>query len=501
MGRICVKVSAKSGHTDDRGDFDQAGAGQMPNINGTWQDDTLDGGSGDDSIRGQSGDDSLSGNGGDDTLDGASGSDTLDGGDGNDDLDGGSQDDLLRGGDGDDTLEGASGADTLEGGAGDDLIEGASQDDIIWGGDGADTITGDSGTDLVSGGSGADLIDGGSQNDTLFGGAGDDTIVGGSGNDWLEGGAGDDLIDGGGYGGGSDTIVFGPGMGNDTVDGFNPDTDFLHVRGVDIDDVILTPTDDPRVWVLTIDGVPDTSLTLDFSHYWNGNLQVTDLIDRVINDEDTLPPEDPYAEPICLTAGMRVETARGLVPVGALRRGDLVRTLDAGFQPVRAVLRRWFPLAELRAEPSCRPVRIPAGAFGGGLPWRDMTVSMQHNFLAVDPLGEAPEALIRARHIADMLGMGCIDDAPTRGETYVHVLLDAHHLIRAEGVWTETIFTGERVMARDAVLSRLAGTRPLPVMPDRARPALSRRDLRNFARYILGQRMPGGCDGPLSRVA
>jgi hypothetical protein len=461
----------------------------MPIINGTWQDDTLDGGSGDDTIRGFSGDDSLSGQAGDDTLLGASGADTLDGGAGNDLLDGGSQDDLLRGGDGDDTLEGGSGEDTLEGGAGADLIEGASQDDIIWGGDGADTITGDSGSDLVSGGSGNDRIEGGSQDDTLFGGAGDDTLVGGSNDDWLEGGLGDDLIDAGGYSGGSDTIVFGPGMGNDTIDGFNPTTDFLHVGGVPIEDVIFSPTADPKVWVLTFDGVPDTSLTLDFSHFWNANLQFDDLIDRVIDDAVTLPPEDPYAEPICLTAGMRVETARGLVPAGALRAGDLVRTLDAGWQPVRTVLRRWFPRADLVAEPSLRPVRIPAGTFGGGLPWRDMTVSLQHCFLAVDPLGHRPEALVRSRHIADMLEMGRIEDAPTQGETYVHLLLDRHHLIRAEGVWTETIFTGPRALTQDAVLSRLAKGHALPVMTERARPALPRRDLRDFAGYILGQHL------------
>lgn len=458
----------------------------MPNINGTWRDDTLAGGADDDRIRGQSGDDSLSGNGGDDRLEGGSGDDTLEGGDGDDDLDGGSQDDLLSGGTGDDTLEGGSGADTLFGGDGDDLIEGASQEDVISAGAGDDTVDGGSQSDLVSGGDGDDLLDGGTQDDTIFGGAGNDTLIGGSNDDWLDGGAGDDLIDAGGYGGGSDTIAFGPGMGDDTVDGFNPTTDFLHVGNADLEDVILTPTDDPRVWVLTIDGVPDSSLTLDFSHYWDTNLQVDALIDRVLTDADTVPPDDPSAEPICLTAGARVETARGLVPACALREGDLLLTRDAGYQPLRAMLRRRFPLRALRGDPALCPVRIRAGAFGGGLPLRDMSVSVQHCFLASDPRGLRPEALIRARHLADMLGVATLDTAPVRGETYVHLLLDAHHLVRAEGVWTETIFTGPRVLAQDAVLSRMLGARRLPVMADRVRPALTRRDLRDFDGYRLG---------------
>ncbi len=459
----------------------------MPNIDGTWQDDTLSGGSGDDSIRGFSGDDSLSGGDGDDTLRGASGDDTLVGGEGDDLLDGDSQNDLLIGGEGDDTLIGASGEDTLEGGDGDDLIDGASQEDVIWGGDGEDTVNGGSQDDLISGGDGDDYLDGGTQSDTIFGGAGNDTLVGGSNEDWLDGGAGDDLIQADGYGGGSDTIVFGPGMGNDTIQGFNPATDFLHVGGVDRADLVFTPTADPRIWVLTIDGVPDTSLTIDFTFYWDAGVNIAQLDDRVLTDTDVTPPDDPYEDPICLTAAVQVETARGPVPAAALREGDLVRTLDGGWQPVRAVLRRWFPATELAADPALRPVRIAAGAFGRGLPVRDMRVSLQHCFLAVDPDGRHPQAIIRARHLADTLGLAELSgDVPPQGETYVHILLDAHHLILADGVWTETIFAGPRVVASDVVLTRMLGGRRLPEMTERVRPALTRRDLRGFAGYVIG---------------
>jgi len=467
----------------------QAGERQLPIINGTWQDDTLQGGSGDDSIRGGSGNDSLSGGDGNDTLRGESGNDTLVGGAGDDLLDGGSQDDLLIGGDGNDTLYGGSERDTLEGGAGDDLITGGSQEDVIWGGDGDDTIDGGSEADLISGGDGDDFIDGGSSDDTLFGGAGNDTLYGGSGSDWLEGGLGDDLILAGDYEGGNDTIVFGPGMGHDTVDGFNPTQDFLHIGDVAREDLIFTATADPRIWVLTIDGVPDTSLTIDFTFYWDAGVNIAALDDRVLTDADVAPPEDPYEEPICLTAGTMVETARGLVAAAALREGDLLRTLDAGWQPVRAVFRRWFAASELAAEPSLRPVHIPAGALGEGLPFRDMRVSLQHCFLAVDPAGRVPEGLIRARHLADSLGLACLSRGrPARGETYVHLLLDAHHLIRAEGVWTETIFAGPRAMRHDLVLSRLLACRRLPEMAERVRPALTRRDLRDFSGYVVGRR-------------
>jgi hypothetical protein len=215
---------------------------------------------------------------------------------------------------------------------------------------------------------------------------------------------------------------------------------------------------------------------------------VAALSGRVLTDGQVTPPTDPYAEPICLTAAVRVETARGLVPAAALQPGDLVRTLDAGFQPVRAVLRRWFPAAEIAAEAALRPVRIAAGAFGGGLPWRDMQVSLQHCFLAADPGGGAPEALVRARHLADMLGLADLPAAPPAcGATYVHLLLDAHHLIRAEGVWTETIFAGPRIADEDPVLARMLGGRRLPRMAARVRPALTRRDLRAFAGYVIGR--------------
>lgn len=460
-------------------------------VRGDEGNDTIFGGGGDDDLSGQSQDDLIDGGDGNDTIDGNSGDDTLHGGDGDDSIKGGSQDDLVTGGAGNDTLDGESGADTLEGGDGDDLILGQSGVDQIWGDAGNDTIDGGSDNDLVSGGQGDDEIVGNSGNDSLFGGFGNDTITGGDGNDWMEGGAGDDLIDAGGYAGGADTIVFGPGFGNDTIDGFNPASDFLHIGGADPSDVIFTATADPKVWVLTLDGVPDASLTLDFGFYWNANVQPTALATRVITNDDAPIPVDPYGEPICLTAGAMVETRRGIVPAAMLMQGDLLRTLDAGWQPLRAVLRRTVTQADMAADPALRPVEFARGAFGGGKPLRDMAVSLQHGFLAVDRADPTRETLIRARHLAEMLALGTMSGTvPARSVTYVHLLLDRHHLIRADGVWTETVFTGPRAIAADAVLQGMIAGRCLPAMADRVRPLLLRRDLRDGRSFVIGRR-PG----------
>lgn len=428
----------------------------MPNnINGSWQNDSLTGTSGDDKIKGKSGDDTLEGLAGDDTLQGGSGEDVLLGGDDNDELEGGSGHDTLSGGDGDDTLEG------------------------------------DSGDDLLSGGAGDDVLDGGWGADTLFGGAGDDTIhaIGG---DVVDGGAGDDYVDMGGYSGGSDTIAFGPGSGHDTAMAWSPDSDRIHIGSADPADVILTATADPQIWVMTLDGVPDASLTLDFTYHWDSSLNEADILDRVLTNADTLLPDDPF-DPICLTTGTMIDTSTGPRPIETLRPGDVVLTLDAGPQPLRRNLHRHIPLAAQAADAALRPILIEAGAFGGGLPRQAMLVSRQHGFLAHDPRPRGKgEVLIRARHIAEELGKAHAVPHLCRGLTYFHLLFDCHQLIRADGVWTESVYTGAKALKSDPALQLLLDGMPPRTMRQRVRPLLLRKHLQRFRDHTLGR----PCESP-----
>ncbi len=421
-------------------------------INGDWQDNDLTGTEGDDSISGSTGNDTLDGGGGDDTLHGGDGSDGLTGGEGNDSLDGGSQ------------------TDTLDGGAGNDTLYGQSENDVVIGGDGDD------------------YLDGGAQDDSLYGGAGNDTLVGGTDSDLMDGGAGDDMIYAGGYEGGHDMIVWGADGGHDTISGFSPEDDVIYVDGATIDDVVLTATDDPKIWVMTLEGVDDASLTIDFTYFWNSGITVEELKQQVVTEKDVTIPDSPAAAPVCLTAGTMVDTATGPRPVETLAEGDLLRVADGGLRPVRAVLRNRVSVAAQQADPALRPVEVAAGAFGDGLPRRRMLVSLQHAFLALDdrPNGKG-EVLVRARHLAEELGLARLVAMPRANVTYYHLVMDRHELINADGVWTETVFAGPEALAADAVLQRMLEGRDIRPMDHRARPLLLRKHLRRFAGLRIGR--------------
>ena len=430
----------------------------------------------------------MSSQDGNETINGDWQDNDLSGGDGNDSISGGSGNDTVAGGAGNDTLRGDDGNDNLSGGEGDDLLDGGSQNDTLDGGAGDDELYGRDGEDVLVGGDGNDYLEGGSQNDSLYGGAGNDTLVGGSEDDLLDGGAGDDLIYAGEYEGGHDMIVWGPEGGNDTIMGFSPEDDVIYVDGATIDDVILTPTDNPKIWTMTLDGVEDASLTIDFTYYWNEGITAEQLKQQVVTEKDTTIPESPVAMPVCLTAGAMVLTATGPRPVETLAEGDLLQVADGGLRPVRAVLRNRVSVAAQKADPALRPVEIAAGAFADGLPRQRMRVSLQHAFLAVDarPNGRG-EVLVRARHLADEMGLARLVETPRANVTYYHLVMDRHELINADGVWTETVFAGPEALAADPVLSEMLDGRDIPQMDRRVRPLLLRKHLRRYSDLSIGQ--------------
>lgn len=148
---------------------------------------------------------------------------------------------------------------------------------------------------------------------------------------------------------------------------------------------------------------------------------------------------------ICVARGTLIDTETGPVPVEDLRPGDKVLTVDGPPQPVRWIGCRPVSARELRADPSLRPVRIAAGAFGQGLPARDLTVSPQHRVLVDDWRAElffgAAQVLVPAKALVNDLTIRT--DHAADGVDYFHVLFDRHELMLTEGLPTESFHPGD----------------------------------------------------------
>ncbi|WBU57666.1 Hint domain-containing protein [Paracoccus sediminicola] len=136
-------------------------------------------------------------------------------------------------------------------------------------------------------------------------------------------------------------------------------------------------------------------------------------------------------------------TTRGEMRADQLCRGMQIVTLDDGPQPLRWVGRQPEDASRLAAAPEMLPIRIRAGALGPDTPCADLLVSQQHRILVRSRIAErifgAAEVLVTARQLCQLPGIDIADDV-TRID-YVHLLLDAHQILRANGAWAESLRT------------------------------------------------------------
>ena len=137
----------------------------------------------------------------------------------------------------------------------------------------------------------------------------------------------------------------------------------------------------------------------------------------------------------CFAAGTRVLTPDGGKPVELLRVGDPVVTQDGAAAPIV-----WLGHRHVDCRASSRPsrgfaVRITAGAFGPGLPRRDLFLSPDHAVFVED-------VLIPVKHLRNGTTVAQIE---VDRVMYCHVELQRHELLLAEGLPTESFLdTGNR---------------------------------------------------------
>lgn len=147
---------------------------------------------------------------------------------------------------------------------------------------------------------------------------------------------------------------------------------------------------------------------------------------------DTVGPNGITISVPCFAEGTRILTASGEIAVEALEVGDLVVIGREGGVRTRGVVwigHRHIALDRVKDRATVEPIRILAGAFGPGLPARDLTVSPDHAIF-VDG------ALIEAKTLVN--GATIQRDRAARRVTYYHVELDAHDVLLAEGLPAES---------------------------------------------------------------
>src|SRR5580658_1153527 len=130
----------------------------------------------------------------------------------------------------------------------------------------------------------------------------------------------------------------------------------------------------------------------------------------------------------CFAAGTRIATEADLVAVESLHVGDRVRTRRGDTAAIVWIGQRNVDCRHHPDPGTVCPVRVLAGAFGPGLPSRDLWLSPDHAVFV--------EGVLIPIHC--LINGGTIRQIVVPEVTYYHVELPAHDVILAEGLPVES---------------------------------------------------------------
>jgi len=237
-------------------------------------------------------------------------------------------------------------------------------------------------------------------------------------------------------------IAVEPGRGAVTHPTLDESRDIIGLGGVFSDPVSVADTqtlNDPDPGTVIINGGNGTStIGLFFQEERSADNEqnhANEVVGIVTFESGVIP---------CFTPGTVIETPYGPRPIMDLQQGDLVLTEDAGPQPIRVICRTRLDSERLARDPGLKPITIRAGALGAGLPDRDMIVSPQHRMLVsgwrVQTCFGEDEVLAPARGLLNDHSV-LVDHRCTHVD-YIHLGLDRHHVLRANGALTESLHAG-----------------------------------------------------------
>ncbi len=220
------------------------------------------------------------------------------------------------------------------------------------------------------------------------------------------------------------------------------------VVGWNADSVLLEewfpgiPTDAQQYLIISDQALTDGKVASGSNSYTLAS-SATPTIDNVklsVTDDPTVT---------CFAAGTRIATPSGAMAVEDLAEGDLVCTLSGAVQPVTWIGQRRFDCTAYPQPGRVMPVRVARGAFGPGLPVRELVLSPEHALFLGGALVPV-HCLVNGRTIRQ---------AAVTNVTYFHLELPRHDVVLAEGLPAETYLdTGNRqsLIRRDAGLAQAA---------------------------------------------
>ncbi|WP_050524996.1 Hint domain-containing protein [Pseudorhodobacter wandonensis] len=171
---------------------------------------------------------------------------------------------------------------------------------------------------------------------------------------------------------------------------------------------------------------------------------------------------------ICFTPGTTIRGVNGPRLVENLRVGDFIATKDNGLQKILWIGTRRISGARLHAMPHLRPVWLRAGALGLDRPEHDLLVSPQHRMLvqgaAAMALFNTPEVLVAAHDLINDTSI--FIDQTLRDVTYIHILLENHQVIWANGLETESFHPSNTALDNVAPDQRQGLLQVLPGLAD-----------------------------------
>lgn len=226
-------------------------------------------------------------------------------------------------------------------------------------------------------------------------------------------------------------------------------------------------TDGHHSYVLTIIPVPDTGARLVMMV---GDLPPADRdlwVVRTAIDRSRMAA-GRAAGVICFTPGTWLSTPGGPRRIETLQPGEAIETRDNGPQPVLWTGHRRMTGARLHAMPHLRPIRFRSGALGAGRPDGDLLVSPQHRMLVRGPSAQAlfntPEVLVAAENLVN--DHSVMVDHAAREVVYVHILLERHNIVWANGVETESFHPSNTALDMIETGQREGLLRLLPAIAD-----------------------------------